>query len=96
MGNIRIEQSGDDVLIWIKAVPGASCDEISGVIADRLKIRISAPPEAGKANKAICKVIAKALKVKVNQVNIELGQTNPLKIVRITNADTKAIKQGLA
>lgn len=96
MGDIRIEQSGDDVLIWIKAVSGASRNEIAGLIGDRLKVRISAAPEAGKANKAICKLIAEALKVKVNQVEIDSGQTNPQKIVRITKADIKAIKRGLA
>ena len=96
MSDIRIEQSGDDVLIWIKAVPGASRDEIVGVIGDRLKVRISAAPEAGKANKAICKLIAKALKLKAKQVSIESGQTNPQKIVRISYADIETVKQGLA
>ena len=96
MSDIRIEQSGDDVRIWIKAVPGASRDEITGVIGDRLKVRISAPPEAGKANKAICKLIAKSLKVKANQVSIESGQTNPEKIVRISCANINAVMLGLA
>ena len=80
---LHTEQSGDDVLIWIKAVPGASCDEIAGIIGDRLKVRISAAPEAGKANKAICKLLASALGVKVKQVSIESGQSNPEKIVRL-------------
>ena len=86
LSGLHIEQSGDDVLIRIKAVPGASRDEIAGVIGDRLKVRISAAPEAGKANKAICKLLASALGVKVKQVNIESGQTNPEKTVRIRNA----------
>ena len=96
MSKLRIEQSGDDVRIWIKAVPGASRDEITGVIGDRLKVRISAPPEAGKANKAICKLIANALKVKVKQVSIESGKTNPEKIVRISCANINAVMLGLA
>jgi len=94
--DLRIEQSGDDVRIWIKAVPGASRDEIAGVMGERLKVRISAAPEAGKANKAICKLIAKALKVKANQVSIESGQTNPQKIVRISEINIETVKQGLA
>lgn len=93
---LRIEQSGDDVLIWIKAVPGASRDEIAGVMGERLKVRISAAPEAGKANKAICKLIVKALNVKSKQVEIESGQTNPQKIVRISGINIDAVKQGLA
>jgi len=44
-----------------QAVPGASRSGIAGVLGDRLKVRISAPPEAGKANDAICELIAQAL-----------------------------------
>ena len=53
MMSVRIEQHGSDVLIWIKAVPGASRNQITGIVGDRLKVRTSAPPEGGKANKAI-------------------------------------------
>ena len=67
-------------------MPGASRNEVSGIIADRLKVRISAAPEAGKANKAISKLLASALGVKVKQVSIDAGQTNPEKIVRISGA----------
>lgn len=84
VSGLRIEQAGEDVLIWVKAVPEASRDEISGVVGDRLKIRISAPPEGGKANKAICKLLASSLGVKPNQISIERGETSPAKIVRIT------------
>ena len=84
VSGLRIEQAGEDVLIWVKAVPGASGDEIAGVVGDRLKIRISAPPEGGKANKAICKLLASSLGVKPNQISIERGETSPAKIVRIT------------
>ncbi len=86
LSGLHIEQSGDDVLIWIKTVPGASRNEIAGIIGDRLKVRISAAPEAGKANKAICELLASALGVKMKQVSIDAGQTNPEKIVRIDSA----------
>ena len=86
MNNLRIEQAGEDVLIRIKAVPGASRNEIAGVVGDRLKVRISAAAEAGKANKAICKLISSAIGVKLKRVSIDSGQTNPEKIVRISSA----------
>lgn len=59
--------------IRIKAVPGASRDEIAGVLGDRLKIRVSAAPEGGKANKAICTLIAKKLGVPTRVVRIISG-----------------------
>jgi uncharacterized protein YggU (UPF0235/DUF167 family) len=69
---IRLEQSGPDVLLWIKAVPGASRDQIAGVLA-----------EGGKANNAICKLIARAAGVNSNSVTVESGATHPEKTLRI-------------
>jgi uncharacterized protein (TIGR00251 family) len=80
---LRLEQSGPDVLLWIKAVPGASRDQISGVLGDRLKIRIAASPECGKANEAICRLLATQLDIKAKQVSIETGHSNAEKSVRI-------------
>ena len=86
LSGLHIEQAGEDVLIWVKAVPGASRDEITGVVGDRLKIRIGAAPEGGKANRAICQLLASSLGVKANQISIERGETSPAKIVRISGA----------
>ena len=84
LSGLHIEQADEDVLLWVKAVPGASRNEIAGVVGDRLKIRVTAPPEGGKANNAICKLLASSLGVKVKQISIERGETSRAKIVRIS------------
>ena len=89
----HIQRDGDDVLLKIKAVPGASRDEIVGMVGDRLKIRISAPPAGGKANKAICAVIAKKLALKARDVTIVSGQTSAEKTVRLAGVDDITLKQ---
>ena len=83
MTKARLQQAGDDVLIWIKAVPNASRDQVAGAIGERLKIRVAAPPEDGKANKAICAVLAKTLGVRPKQVTVESGHTGVEKTVRV-------------
>lgn len=93
---MRIETNDDDVLLWIKAVPGASRDELAGAIGDRLKIRISAPPEGGKANKAIITLIARSIGIKPAQITIEAGQSSPEKIVRIAACPVERIRKTLA
>jgi uncharacterized protein len=70
-------------LIRVKAVPGASRDAIAGVLGDRLKIRVAAPPEAGKANQAICKLLASTIGVKRQDVEILSGLASPMKCVRV-------------
>ena len=91
----RIAPNGDAVLINIKAVPGAKRNEINGVLGEgeqaRLKIRISAPPEGGKANKAICRLIAEALGVKPREVSVVVGLTNPEKMLRIESVDAERL-----
>ncbi len=82
-----IEQRGPDVLVRVKAVPGASRDQIAGVLGDRLKLRVAAPPEGGRANQAICALLAGALGIKPSRVSIEGGASSPEKIVRIAGTD---------
>jgi len=71
------------VLIRVKAVPGASRDQIAGVLGDRLKVKVAAPPEGGKANRAICALLAKELGVKPSRVEIVSGATSAEKVVRV-------------
>ena len=90
--SLRIESDGTAVRLWIKAVPGSSRDQVAGVLGDRLKVRVSAPAEDGRANQAICKTIANALKIKPKKVTIESGQTNPEKIVRIEGLAVESVR----
>ena len=89
---LRIESDGSAVRLWIKAVPGASRDQIAGVLGERLKVRVTAPAEDGRANQAICATIARALKIKPRQVMIESGRTNPEKVVRIEGVSVELVR----
>ena len=90
-----IERDGEDVLVRVKAVPGASRDEIAGAVGDRLKVRVSAPPEGGKANRAICRVVAEALGVKPRLVSIERGHASPEKTLRVAGCDAATVTSAL-
>jgi uncharacterized protein (TIGR00251 family) len=90
-----IERDGDDVLIRIKAVPGASRDEIAGAVGDRLKVRVSAPPQAGRANAAICRLVAAALGVKARRVTVERGHAGAEKVLRVAGCDAGFVRAAL-
>jgi hypothetical protein len=79
------------VLIAVKAVPGAKRDEIVGLLGNRLKIRISAPPEGGKANKAICALLARELGVRKGDVEVASGAGQAEKSVRIVGVELGTI-----
>ena len=74
----------------VKVVPGSSREAIAGRLGDRLKVRVSAPPEAGAANEAVCRLIAGALGVRARDVRITSGQTRPEKTLEIDG-----VEQGL-
>lgn len=96
MGTPIVSTGGDgSVLIRLKAVPGAKRDEVAGVLGDRLKVRVSAPPEGGKANKAICALLANALGVRARDVEIVGGQTNPEKVARVVGVGEEAARGAL-
>ncbi len=71
----------------IKVVPGASRDEISGWLGDRLKIRVKAPAESGKANTAVIKLLASALKISRRDITIISGGASPRKTIEIKSQD---------
>ena len=71
------------VLIAVKAVPGAKRNQVAGVLGERLKVSVSQPPEGGKANRAICALLAKELGVRPSAVSVVRGESSAEKVVRV-------------
>ena len=69
--------------VSIKVVPGASRDRVAGRLGDALKVQVSAPPEGGKANKAVTELLAGVLGVRANQVRVVKGHTQSRKVVQV-------------
>jgi len=82
----------DSTLILIKAVPGSRKDQIVGLLGDRLKVKVSAPPEGGKANRAICDLLAEALGVRPRDVAVVSGVASPEKTVRVQGVRADVVR----
>ncbi len=65
----------------IKVVPGASRSEVAGTLGQRLKVRVAAAPEGGKANRAVVALLKKWLGAK--DVEIVSGLSSSEKTVRV-------------
>jgi uncharacterized protein (TIGR00251 family) len=83
------------VRIRLKVVPGAACDEIAGVLGDRLKVRVSAPPEGGRANKAVCALLAAALSLPRRNVEVVSGHASAEKIASASGIDADRARAAL-
>jgi uncharacterized protein (TIGR00251 family) len=79
----------------VKVVPGSSRNCVAGWLGETLRVRVTAPPERGKANTAVEKVLAKALGVSNDAVNIVKGPTSPRKVVEIRGLPEPEIRSRL-
>lgn len=73
----------DDLLISIKVQPRASKDELAEILGDSLKVRITAPPVDGAANKHLIAFLAKVFKISKSQVTLISGETGRDKRLRV-------------
>lgn len=83
-------------LLRIKAVPGARREAIAGVLGDRLKVRVAAPPERGRANRAIEALVARILGLKARDVCVASGLTSPDKTLHIRGCGPEVVEVALA
>ena len=90
--------SGGRLLVALKVQPGASADAILGVeeAADGgklLKLRVTAPPEGGKANAAVIKLLAKAWKLPKRRLSIAAGTASRRKTLAIEDGDAALLQR---
>ncbi|MBU0500555.1 MAG: YggU family protein [Gammaproteobacteria bacterium] len=74
---------GEDLLLRLRIQPRAGRDAFAEPYADAFKIRITAPPVDGRANKHLQRFLAKAFDVTLKDVQIEAGEASRGKRVRI-------------
>lgn len=92
---MRPEDEQRGCTIRLKVVPGSSRSAIAGWLGERLKVRVAAPPEAGKANEAVRRLLAEALGVPPRQVAIIAGESTPEKTVLISGVSADQVAQRL-
>lgn len=76
--------------------PRARRDEVVGERAGALVIRVTAPPVDGRANDALCRLIAKAAGVSPSRVSVVRGQASRDKLVRVEGVDEAALRTALS
>jgi len=93
MSEIAIQQLGKTVVFTVKVVPGSSRTQIGGLLNGMVKIRVSAAPEKGKANKLLVDFLAKQLGIKSKAVSIISGHKTAVKRVQVLGIQAQRITQ---
>ena len=91
MANLSVQQVDGGIVFEIKVIPGSSKTAVSGLLGEKIKIKISAAAEKGKANKCLIELLSKQLGVKKNAIRIISGQTSPVKQVQVQGLDTETL-----
>jgi uncharacterized protein (TIGR00251 family) len=73
---IAVTEHAEGCILSVRAQPRARRAGVQGEQAGALKVAVTAPPEDGRANRAIVEELRKALAIKGSQVELIGGQTN--------------------
>ncbi len=73
--------------VAVHVTPRSSRNEIAGWRGGELLVRVTVPPEDGKANAAVCKLLAKALGVPRSAVHVARGEVSRHKQLQIDGVE---------
>ncbi|MCH7480980.1 MAG: DUF167 domain-containing protein [Chloroflexi bacterium] len=92
----RFHDGKSGAAITVRVTPRARNNEIVEVLSDlTVKIRLTAPPVEGKANKALIEFLSDVLDMPKSKIEIVAGETGRDKIVSILEADSDAVHKKL-
>ncbi|TMC67689.1 MAG: DUF167 domain-containing protein [Chloroflexi bacterium] len=80
----------------VRVSPGSRRPGIAGRHGDAWKVRVAAPPEDGKANEAVLRLLAETLDVPRSSVTLVSGQTSRDKIVVLNGLEQAQTERLLA
>jgi uncharacterized protein (TIGR00251 family) len=78
--------------VRVHVIPNAKRDEIVGEHDNAIKIRLRAPAVEGKANSALCRLLAERLQIHRGDVTIERGEKSRDKWIRVDGLDEREIR----
>jgi uncharacterized protein (TIGR00251 family) len=82
--------------ITVRLTPRAGRDAIEGWDGAVLQVRVAAPPTEGRANEALTRLVAKALKVAPSRVSVVGGAQSRTKVLAIAGISADEVRDGLA
>jgi uncharacterized protein (TIGR00251 family) len=93
-----VQARSDGVRLTLKVTPRAGADAVRGVeiAADgsaRLAVRVTAAPDAGKANAAVLRLLAKRWRVPARDLHLVAGASGRRKVVHLDGEAAELISR---
>lgn len=93
---IAIADHAEGCVLSVRAQPGARKTAVLGEQGGALKVAVTAPPEDGRANKALTEALRDALGLRRSQVELMSGQTSRDKRFLIRGVKREELERRLA
>lgn len=77
--------------IAVRVTPRAGRDEIAGYAGGELEVRVTVAPDGGKANAAVCRLVAQALGLPKSAVSVVRGSTSRHKMLAVAGVDVDTV-----
>lgn len=90
-----LRDTKNGVVIKVKVQPKAQQDEILGIKGGRLRLRVKAPPQNGKANQACISLLAKIMGITKKEIKLISGAKAREKMFFIQNMKLDDLKEKL-
>lgn len=81
---LSIKETPEGVTFSVRVLPRSSRNEVIGESEGILRIKLTAPPVEGAANKALVEFLSDKLKVAKSRITILTGQTGRAKVISVT------------
>jgi uncharacterized protein (TIGR00251 family) len=83
-----------ELRITVRVTPRSDRDEIVCGESGELAVRVTAPPDEGRANAAVCALMADALRVPKSAVRVVRGHRSRSKVLEVCGpCDTAALER---
>ncbi len=79
----------------VHAQPGASRDEVREWTGEAWRVRVRAPALDGRANEALCEVLAAALGLRASALEVAHGAKGRRKLIRVRGLTTEQATERL-
>ncbi|HDZ91799.1 MAG: YggU family protein [Deltaproteobacteria bacterium] len=83
-------------IINVKVLPKASTTAILGQQGGIYRIKLTAPPTDGKANRALLKLLSKKLHIPKGDIEIISGERARIKVIRINHLAPERVSRLLS
>lgn len=89
MADAPFRRLHDGIKVFVRLTPKASTSRIQGLVKTEdggtvLRVAVTTPPEAGKANEAMLKLLAKTWKLPKTSLSVASGATSRRKVILVS------------